>query len=120
MISLGYVPASLKAPPTRIVHFFSAPRVPKLGKQSPVNNCRANSASKNFEDGELKNMFDDHLLSVQGRWLHSVCYLQQQWAEKPSPKTNKRDNENRAPTLSRLAMGSELNLHALHFFQVGG
>lgn len=39
----------------------------KFRKESRAYNCRCNFASLNVEDGELKKMFGDHLLSVQGR-----------------------------------------------------
>ena len=39
----------------------------QVRKNSRAYNCRSNFASLNVEDGELKKMFGDHLLSVQGR-----------------------------------------------------
>lgn len=43
------------------------PSSEKFRKESRMYNCRCNFASLNVEDGELKKMFGDHLLSVQGR-----------------------------------------------------
>ncbi|CAN0472728.1 unnamed protein product [Ectocarpus sp. 12 AP-2014] len=43
------------------------PSAQKFRKVSRACNCRSNFASMNVEDGELKRMFGDHLLSVQGR-----------------------------------------------------
>ena len=39
----------------------------RFRKESRTYNCRCNFASLNVEDGELKKLFGDHLLSVQGR-----------------------------------------------------
>ncbi|CAM9165143.1 unnamed protein product [Hapterophycus canaliculatus] len=36
-------------------------------RNSRKYNCKLNFASMNVEDGELKQMFGNHLLSVQGR-----------------------------------------------------
>ena len=45
----------------------SDPKAQKFRKESRAYNCRVNFASMNVEDRELKKMFGDHLLSVQGR-----------------------------------------------------
>ncbi|CAM9479393.1 unnamed protein product [Ectocarpus sp. 12 AP-2014] len=50
----------------------SEPSAQKFRKDARMYNCRCNFASLNVEDGELKKMFGDHLLSVQGRTYHSV------------------------------------------------
>ena len=45
----------------------SEPWAQQFRKDSRMYNCRCNFASMNVEDGELKKMFGNHLLSVQGR-----------------------------------------------------
>ena len=43
------------------------PWAQRFRKDSRMYNCRCNFASMNVQDGELKKMFGNHLLSVQGR-----------------------------------------------------
>ncbi len=56
------LPASLET-----LYTSPEPRAQKFRKESRAYNCKCNFASLNVEDGELKKMFGDHLLSVQGR-----------------------------------------------------
>ena len=59
----------LPALPQALENLYSSsePSAKKFRKESRAYNCKCNFASLNVEDGELKKMFGDHLLSVQGR-----------------------------------------------------
>lgn len=64
-----YVLPALAPLPAALNELYTSPEpsAQKFRKESRAYNCRCNFASMNVEDGELKKMFGDHLLSVQGR-----------------------------------------------------
>ena len=64
----GVLPPIPALPPAlENLYSSSEPSAKKFRKESRAYNCKCNFASLNVEDGELKKMFGDHLLFVQGR-----------------------------------------------------